>query len=366
MAEFAPVDLAAALGITHDAGRQLIADALELAHRLPKLWRRVTAGEVPVWRARLIARETTDLSVKAALFADQLIAATPRRIGQVKAAQLVQEARLYFDPDRAIADEEEALTKRGVWLRHGDAPATTDITMTLDTPDALLFDQTVTRIAGDLKELGDSEDLDGRRARAVGILADPQYALDLLSGHEGAAPTQRRGGATNLYVHLTTADLEAELNESTGAASIEKLGAATTQLLADWLSRFAAAGTQITLRPVLDLNSDVAVDQHDPPRAMRETVVLRHATCVFPGCSRDSRRCDLDHITEYLPMEDGGPPGQTRPANLAPLCRAHHRVKTHTAWHYKRLDDGSYEWTAPTGHQYRVTPASRRTAPGLV
>ena len=301
------------------------------------------------------------------MFADQLIAAMPRRIGQVKAAQLVQEARLYFDPDRAIADEEEALTKRGVWLRHGNAPATTDITMTLDTPDALLFDQTVTRIAGDLRELGDTEDLQVRRARAVGILADPQFALDLMSGREGAEPSRGvRAGAANLYVHLTPADLEAALADGTGAASVEKLGAATTQLLTDWLTRFAAAGTKITLRPVLDLNSEVAVDQHDPPDAMRETVMLRDPACVFPGCRRDSRACDLDHITEYLPMEDGGPPGQTRPGNLAPLCRSHHRVKTHTAWHYKRLDDGSYEWTAPTGHQYRVTPASRRTAPGLV
>ena len=173
VAEFAPVHLAAALGITQDAGRQLIADALELAHRLPRLWEQVLAGAVPVWRARLIARETTDLSQQAALFADRLIAATPRRIGQVHAARLVQEARLYFDPDRALADEAEALTKRGVWLRHGTAPATTDITMTLDTPDALLFDQTLTRIASDLKELGDTETLDVRRARAVGTLADP-------------------------------------------------------------------------------------------------------------------------------------------------------------------------------------------------
>ena len=142
--------------------------------------------------------------------------------------------------------------------------------------------------------------------------------------------------------------------------SIEKLGAATTRLLTDWLTRYAAAGAKITLRPVLDLTAtNWAVDQHDPPEAMRETVVLRDAHCVFPGCRRDSRACDLDHITEYLPMEDGGPPGQTSPANLAPLCRSHHRVKTHTAWHYKRLDDGSYVWTAPTGHQYHVTPDSR-------
>ena len=34
-------------------------------------------------------------------------------------------------------------------------------------------------------------------------------------------------------------------------------------------------------------------------------------------------------------------------------------MKTHTAWHYKRLDDGSYDWTAPTGHQYNVRPTPR-------
>ncbi len=36
-------------------------------------------------------------------------------------------------------------------------------------------------------------------------------------------------------------------------------------------------------------------------------------------------------------------------------------MKTHSAWHYKRLDDGSYAWTAPTGHQYTVTPVPRLT-----
>jgi hypothetical protein len=360
VAEFAPVDLAAALGITHDAGRQLVADALELACRLPRLWDLVTSGAVPVWRARLIARETIDLSIEGAQFADRLIAATPTRVGQVQAARLVQEARLYFDPDRAIADEEEGLAKRGVWLRHGTGgPATTDITMTLDTPDALLFDQTLARIAGDLKDLGDADALDVRRARAVGILADPQHALDLLSGCATAAPSQSNTDAANLFVHLSPADLGADLSGGTGAVSIEKLGAATTRLLTDWLTRFTAAGTKITLRPVLDLNSDRAVDQHDPPATMRETVVLRDAHCVFPGCRHDSRACDLDHITEYLPMEDGGPPGQTRSGNLAPLCRTHHRIKTHSPWHYKRLDDGNYVWTAPTGHQFTVLPSSR-------
>src|SRR5437773_2005607 len=83
-----------------------------------------------------------------------------------------------------LADEEEELARRGVWLRHRGNPATTDVVMTLDTPDAFLLDQTVGRIAGELRELGDSDQLDVRRARAVGILADPQYALDLLSGRD--------------------------------------------------------------------------------------------------------------------------------------------------------------------------------------
>lgn len=120
--------------------------------------------------------------------------------------------------------------------------------------------------------------------------------------------------------------------------TIEKLGAATTQLLGDWLARHTATGGRIRVRPVLDLTDTTrAVDQHDPPHAMREHVVLRDAHCVFPGCRHDSRHCDLDHITPYVPMHDGGPPGQTHPGNLAPLCRTHHRIKTEPPRDVRRL-----------------------------
>ena len=105
----------------------------------------------------------------------------------------------------------------------------------------------------------------------------------------------------------------------TGAVSVEKLGAATTQLLADWLTGYAATGGKVIFRPVLDLTDSRAVDQHDPPTALRELCILRDPHCVFPGCRRDSRSCDLDHIVAYIPMTDGGPPGQTNAENLAPL-----------------------------------------------
>jgi hypothetical protein len=93
---------------------------------------------------------------------------------------------------------------------------------------------------------------------------------------------------------------------------------------------------------------------------MRETVILRDGTCCFPGCRVDARNCDLDHIQAYIPPDDGGPPGQTTPDNLACLCRRHHRLKTFTAWTYQaiRTTTGTrgYAWTSPHGHRYLTHP----------
>ena len=45
--EYCVCEFAAALHISTESGRCLIADALELAHRLPRVWARVTAGDLP-------------------------------------------------------------------------------------------------------------------------------------------------------------------------------------------------------------------------------------------------------------------------------------------------------------------------------
>jgi hypothetical protein len=111
---------------------------------------------------------------------------------------------------------------------------------------------------------------------------------------------------------------------------------------------------RFTLQPVLDLAWTDAVDQHDPPAWMRELVILRDRHCVHPYCHRSARDCDVDHIEAYVEMDDGGPPGQTRPDNLAPLGRRHHRAKTHHGWTYVRNGDGTYTWTSPNGHRYTV------------
>ena len=83
-----------------------------------------------------------------------------------------------------------------------------------------------------------------------------------------------------------------------------------------------------------------------PPKDLADYVIARDLTCVFPTCNRAARDCDLDHRRPY----DAG--GATNPQNLAALCRRHHRLKHEAGWRIRRAADGSYVWTAPTGHRY--------------
>ena len=56
--------------------------------------------------------------------------------------------------------------------------------------------------------------------------------------------------------------------------------------------------------------------------------------------------CDNEHCIAY---SKGGP---TCSCNVAPTCRRHHRLKTHSAWTYTTLEPGSFLWTSPHGYQF--------------
>src|SRR5512142_845225 len=68
---FAPEPFAATLGISTAAGMRLIADALDLQHRLPRIWRLVERLEVEPWQARQVAQATHTLSKEAAGYVDE-------------------------------------------------------------------------------------------------------------------------------------------------------------------------------------------------------------------------------------------------------------------------------------------------------
>jgi hypothetical protein len=321
------------------------------------MWRLVRELVVPAHLARHVASQTRDLGPEAVAYADRLVSADPAHVDRVRVGQLVHEARLYFDPDREVDDELTALASRKVELRPHSTPLTTDVLMVLDTADAEAFDATVSRVAEALKRLGDDDPLDVRRAHAVGVLADPQRALDLFAGRlPGPTPMP-----TSLVLHLSADDL-ARVTTDPAVVTVfgpHQSGPALLDVLHAWLP-----GTTLVVRPVLDLHRTEAVDVHDPPGWMADLVRFRDPCCVFPGCRRRSDACDLDHIEPYVSLARGGPPGQTRPGNLAPLCRRHHRAKTHGSWSYARRPDGSYRWTSPTGRRLTVlTPPPRPPRP---
>ena len=74
------------------------------------------------------------------------------------------------------------------------------------------------------------------------------------------------------------------------------------------------------------------------------------------GCTRPAHRLDLDHTRPW-------PDGPTTPANLAGLCRRHHRMKQHGKWRYHLHPDGTITWTSATGRTRTTEPAHRLHPP---
>jgi hypothetical protein len=91
--------------------------------------------------------------------------------------------------------------------------------------------------------------------------------------------------------------------------------------------------------------------RYRPPADLVNHVVARDRVCVFPGCQRTARRCEIDHALDW----DYG--GCTDHDNLNALCPRHHHTKHDADWQLSRDDDANIStWTAPTGHKYRSQP----------
>uniref|UniRef100_UPI001ED9A81E HNH endonuclease n=1 Tax=Actinopolymorpha alba TaxID=533267 RepID=UPI001ED9A81E len=81
-----------------------------------------------------------------------------------------------------------------------------------------------------------------------------------------------------------------------------------------------------------------------------EFVQSLNQRCTWMLCRRPAISCDLDHTKPY---SEGG---ETSVANVAPLCRRHHRVKTEGDWKVKQTSPGHLRYTDPHSREYEVTP----------
>lgn len=114
--------------------------------------------------------------------------------------------------------------------------------------------------------------------------------------------------------------------------------------------------------------SDAAALRYQPTPALARYVRARDLTCRYPGCDRPAGDCDLDHTVAFN-HDNPAAGGRTVAANLAAMCREHHRLKTfHTGehgWRVRQLSDATMVWTSPTGREYRTVPAGVELFPEL-
>ncbi len=149
---------------------------LDLRHRLPRLWKRVLAGEVKPWLARKTADTTRHLSVEVADVVDRRVAPWAHAVSLARLDALVHAAIIAADPDGAAAEVAAAEAAQGVWLSQSNDHGIKSIHIRTQAPNAIWFDASIQRVADSLESFGDKSSLDVRRARAVGILAQPQQS----------------------------------------------------------------------------------------------------------------------------------------------------------------------------------------------
>jgi hypothetical protein len=175
-------------------------------------------------------------------------------------------------------------------------------------------------------------------------MARAQLPLDLLAADAAApggtvaqaAPPRRTPKQVVLHLHLSDQALA-------GTEPLGRIGTTRTPVTADQIRTWCGTADQLVIKPVIDLNGRVHVNAYEVPDRLRDHVALRDHTCVFPWCTRPADTSDMDHVQPY---ESGG---ETATDNIAPLCRAHHRAKTHGRWTLTVLTPGEYLWRSPHG-----------------
>ena len=398
VSEYCAAELGALQGTGIMAARSLIADALDVRYRLPRLWARVLTGGVRAWQAREIAEQTRCLSWQACADVDHALSDFVGMMPWPRFARILSATILEADPALAAERADRARMAQDVFSFDSEDGLKTVVAKAA-AGDAIWFLATVNRIAEILAARGDTDPVGTRRARALGILAQPAEALRLLIEHqhdrtdqpnesserepaepdatfddEPDAPSEREpesdvepddhhslsmapppafdAGAVRprvvLHFHLS----DAAFGAGHALVRCEDGGPLRLAELVEFLGR---TGCQLRIQPVLDPTQVAPVDGYEIPQRLRAAVRARQIADVFPFGTCLSSSMDLDHTERYVPTDYGGPPGQTRLGNLGPMARPGHRAETHGGWAKRQPEPGYFVHRSPNGYVYLVT-----------
>ena len=179
--EFAIAALAVELHLSTWSARRLVADALDTRHRLPGLWEGVRAGQVPPWRAAKVAQATRALTRDQAGLVDaELASVAGDQISYARFADLLEAAVITADPEAAAAAERAAAAQRFAKVGQSNDHGQKTLYVKTSAAEMTRIDATIAYLAEALRTLGDPDDEDTRRSKAVLLLANPTQAVALL------------------------------------------------------------------------------------------------------------------------------------------------------------------------------------------
>ena len=347
--EFFHLELALSLECSPETAQVWTADVLNLRHRHPILWQATLDCDIPVWVARNISRAALHLTFTQArefdsLWSLRLISLTPKRAVATTETQVA----LILNDDKE-AERLAAKKQRRVELQSSSIAGITNLFASMDAGDAHQLNGTLDRLADVLKPGGSTASRDELRAEALGHLAHPERARQLLqpslldgatvtpSGDvvnrdgEIVSPTSERcRHGAELILHVQQKDLA-----NRGGGEGDALGPVTLQHVKELLER--CSGT-VRVRPVIDLAAPVMVNTYRPSDELAQRVKLRDRYVRFPRSNRSAfgRGIDLDHTVP-------APEGPTSSVNLGPLTRTTHRAVTHGGFLIEQLSPAVFE-----------------------
>jgi hypothetical protein len=363
---------------THPATtRALMADGLDLVHRLPRTWTVVEAGDCEPWVARKVAVLSRALLSEQV---DRVDRAVAKAIGGHAPSTVLEIARakvIEADPETHRAEQERSRHERYVRLSRADEFGYRHVIARVTAGDAAWLDAMVDRVADILATtMGADHNHDELRSLAMGWLARPVDLLKLLLEHtetdtRGDAPSwapdhladtvaaltsmpahhlARLRARGRLFVHIT----DEALRTRTGVARIEGVGPIDVRQLPEVLGH-----ADVTVTPVVDLRLRRRVDAYEHPEVVKDHVWVQTGGDCFPFTPRTATRdcVDFDHA---VPYDDTGPPGQTGPHNSGPLRRRHHRTKTHGGFTTRVVGPGRHLWRTPHGQAFLVDHTGTR------
>jgi hypothetical protein len=177
--------------------------------------------------------------------------------------------------------------------------------------------------------------------------------VDLILDRDGDTTARARGITANVAVTVPVLTL---LGHSTEPAQLQGYG----PIDLDTTRRLTAAASslqRILTDPITGQRLTVGRERYKVPADLRAAVILDDETCRFPGCTRRSDRCDLDHTTDWAHG------GHTSLDNLTALCRRHHTLKHQTDWQVESGPGRTLHWTSPSGARHTTHPPENTSPP---